>query len=40
MDDDPEDAPTGAADECKAVTKVALVAVAVTFVPATTVATN
>jgi hypothetical protein len=39
-DDDPDVAPTGAADECSAETIVAFVAVAVTFVPAVTVATN
>jgi hypothetical protein len=39
-DDDPDDAPTGAADVCSADTIVALVAVAVTDVPAATVATK
>jgi hypothetical protein len=39
-DDDPDDAPTGAADVCSADTIVALVATAETDVPAATVATN
>jgi hypothetical protein len=39
-DDDPDDAPTGAADVCSADTIVALVATAETDVPAATVATK
>jgi hypothetical protein len=38
--EEPEDAPTGAADECNAETIVAFVAVATTFVPAVTVASS
>ncbi len=39
-DDDPDDAPTGAAAVCSADTIVAFVVVTVTFVPVSTVATN